>query len=152
MDNNQSLNRKERLKSYNKALETWDTPRLVDASSISFDEVCTDLIITNSIDNNVNKPITARIFNSQESINIGKILIPNQFRETNTQEQFINNCKRFRNEFDTLLFMNNDSDFTDFGFKEIGSNERTLQGHIIEIPVWILTVLKMYLNPKALSL
>lgn len=125
MENNKNLNSEERLKGYNKALEIWDKRRLLDENSISFDEVCADLIITNSINNYANEPVSARIFNSQESINIGLILIPNQFDETNTQEEFINNFKRFRNQFDTILFINNDSNFTDLGFKEIVPNDRT---------------------------
>lgn len=123
MENNQKLNRKGRLKAHNEALEAWHKRSLLDVNSIPFDEVCADLIITNPNNNNANEPRCARIFNNQESINIGLFLIPDQFDETNTQEQFINNLKRFRNQFDTILFMNNDSNFSDFDFKEIVSNE-----------------------------
>lgn len=124
MDNNQTQI-KERLKAYNKDLADWNKRRLLDVNSIPFNEVCADLIITNSINNNANEPVSLRIFNSQESINIGMILIPDQFDETNTHEQFINNFKRIRNQFDTILFMNNDSNFSDLGFKEIISNDGT---------------------------
>lgn len=123
MDSNKILNSKETLKAYIKALEDWNKRNLIEVNSVPIDEDFIDLIVTNSMNNNVNNPIHATIFNNQESITIGLILIPSQFDEKNTQEQFIAKFESVRDQFDVLLFMNKDSNFTDFGFKEIVSND-----------------------------
>jgi cell division protein FtsZ len=124
MDNIRNENRRAKLKAYNLALETWEKRKLLDVNSLPFDKVCADLIITNSIKNKTNEPMLATIFNNEESTNIALFLIPNQFDERNTQEQFIADFESFRYQFDALLLMNKDSNFTDFGFKEIISNDK----------------------------
>lgn len=121
--NYQKLEATERIEAYNKAQNTWKKRKLQDANSIVFDKNCVDLIITNSINNNVNEPILITIINSQESINIGLFLIPNQFDERNTQEKFIADFESVRDQFNALLLMSKDSNFSDFGFKEIVSND-----------------------------
>lgn len=123
MNNDQILNREERLKEYNKAQEAWEKRKLLDVNSLPFDKVCADLIIRNSINNKANEPILATIFNNEESITVGLFMIPNQFDERNTQEQFIADFESVRDQFDALLLMNKDSNFNDFGFKEIVSDD-----------------------------
>lgn len=123
MRKNQITDAKERLKAYNKAQEAWEKRKLLDVNLLPFNEVCVDLIVANSNNNKANEPISVRIFNNQESINIGCLVIPNQFDEINTQEQFIADFESIRDQFDAMLLMNKKSNFTDFGFKKISSND-----------------------------
>ena len=51
--------------------------------------------------------------------------IPNQFDEINTQEEFVTNFQSFRNLFDALLFKSTDAHFSDFGFKEMMSDDKS---------------------------
>jgi cell division GTPase FtsZ len=92
-------------------------------NTIPFDKDCADLVITNSISSK-NEPIQIKIFNNQESINIGLFLIPDEFDKENSEAQIIHNYQSFRNQFDALLLMNKDSNFTHLGFKEIISNDK----------------------------
>jgi cell division GTPase FtsZ len=125
MKNNQILDFKEKLEIYNTTLETWKKRKLNDINLIPFDAACTDLIILNSSGNKPNFPTAITIFNNSERISIGLIHIPNQFDEINTQEQFITNFQSFRNQFDALLFKSTDANFTDFGFKEMVSDNKS---------------------------
>lgn len=70
MENNQELEIKKRVKAYNKTIEDWNKRQLQDINAIPFDEVCTDLIITNSTTEKSNQPTAIQLFNSLESINI----------------------------------------------------------------------------------
>jgi cell division GTPase FtsZ len=126
MKDNQTRAGKEKLNAYDIAFEAWKINRLLDINSIPFDEVCADLTITNSINNKAkaNEPIPATIFNNQESINIGLFVIPNQFDKANTQEHFMVDFQSVRGQFDALLLMSEDSNFIDFGFKKILSNDK----------------------------
>jgi cell division GTPase FtsZ len=125
MKNNQISDSKEKLEIYNTTLETWKKRKLSDINSIPFDAAYTDVIIPNSTSNAPHVPQAITIFNNKENISIGMIDIPNQFDEINTQEQFITNFQSFRNQFDTLLFKSTDANFSDFGFKEMVSNDET---------------------------
>lgn len=130
MEDNKALESKERVKQFNKKVDDWNDRQLLGLNSIPFDEVCTDLIIPNSISNAPNVPTAITIFNNNESISIGLIDIPNHFDNTNTQEKFTANFQSFRNQFDTLLFRCPDANFTDFGFKEmVSSNEPSAITH-----------------------
>lgn len=113
----------ERIKAYNKELDTWEKRKKQEVNSIVFDEHCLDLMIANSPNRKINEPILATFFNSQESIKVGLFLMPNQFDVRNIQDQFIADFESIRDQFDALLFMNKDSSFSDFGFKEIVSND-----------------------------
>ncbi|SHG72821.1 hypothetical protein SAMN05444372_10965 [Flavobacterium micromati] len=124
MKNNQIAQAKEQLKAYKKAQEEWEKRKLVDVNSLSFDNDCADLIITNSFTYKANEPLQIRVFNNKESINIGCLIIPNQFEETNTKEQFTADYKSIGNHFDALLLMTPNSNFTDLGFKKMVSNDK----------------------------
>lgn len=113
---------KKRVTAYDKAQEEWGQRKLIDVNSLPFDEVCADLIVKNSDNKKVNEVMRIRIFNNQESLNIGCLFIPNQFKELDTQEQFIVNIESIRDHFDSLLLMSTDSNFIDFGFKKILTN------------------------------
>lgn len=113
----------ERIKTYNKELETWKKRKSQDVNSIVFDEHCADLMIANSPNRKISEPILVTFFNSQDSIKVGLFLVPYQFDDTNTQDQFIADFESVRDQFDSLLFMYNDSNFSHFGFKEIASND-----------------------------
>lgn len=121
----------EEIKAYNTAQSTWGK-RNYDGvlHSTNYEEYFPDLIITNSTSNKAIDPIIATIFDSQETLTIGVFIIPKQFDETNTQEQFIDNFENFRHQYDAILLMTEDSNFTDFGFKEIIPNsENTAMTH-----------------------
>lgn len=113
----------ERIKTYNKELETLKKRKSQDLNSIVFDEHCADLMIANSPNRKISEPILVTFFNSQDSIKVGLFLVPYQFDDTNTQDQFIADFESVRGQFDCLLFMYNDSNFSHFGFKEIASND-----------------------------
>jgi len=125
MKNNQTSDSKEELDIYNTALETWKKRKSIDIHSIPFDAACTDLIIPISTSDTLNIPTAITIFNSNENISIGMIDIPNQFDEINTQVEFVTNFQSFRNLFDALLFKSTDANFSDFGFKEMMSDDKS---------------------------
>lgn len=116
---------KERIKEHNKAIEQWDNCQFLNIQSISFDEVCSDLVVPISEKHNSNIALPIRLFNCKESINIGLIRIPSQFNEDITQQQFITDNKNACNLFDALLFMDEDSNFSNLGFKEISNYDNT---------------------------
>ena len=123
MEDKRMNERKKRLKKFNQDWEAAEKRKLIDVNYLPFEEDCADLIITKLNSDNVNEPLLAKIFNNQKSITIGCFVIPNQFDEINTQEQFIADYESIRDQFDALLLMSSDSNFTDFGFKELFSND-----------------------------
>ncbi|WP_366187217.1 hypothetical protein [Flavobacterium ovatum] len=122
MKNTQTAQAKARFEAFNKAQEKWEKGKLIDINSLPFDADCADLFVEKT----ANKIISMRIFNSQESLTIGCLVVPNQFDNTNKREQFIAEMEAVRNQYKTLLLISEDSNFGDFGFKEIPSGDATI--------------------------
>ncbi|NRS87456.1 cell division GTPase FtsZ [Flavobacterium sp. 7E] len=121
MKNTQKTETKAKLEAFNKAQEKVEKHKLIDTNSLPFDSDCAELIVENT----AHKIISIRIFNSLESLTIGCLVVPNKFENTNKRKQFIAEMEAVRNQYKTLLLISEDSNFTDFGFKEMPSSDAT---------------------------
>lgn len=107
----------------NKAQAIWEKCKLQEVNPIDLDNQSLTLIIENSCINQTKEVVNSVFIKNQESISVGIFSTPTQFDQTYSEGQFVSDFESVRNQFDALLLINKNADFTDFGFQEMISND-----------------------------
>ncbi|MCW2119783.1 cell division GTPase FtsZ [Flavobacterium sp. 7A] len=104
-----------RLEAFKKVQEKWEQRTLIDSHLIPADAINSHLIIQHATD----KVFSIRIFNNQESLNLGCLVVPEQFDLINTEALFLAEIENSKSQFDSLILICAKATFSDIGFNEI---------------------------------
>ncbi|AWG21650.1 hypothetical protein FFWV33_08930 [Flavobacterium faecale] len=104
-----------RLEAFKKVQEKWEQRTLIDSNLIPADAIDSHLIIEHATD----KVFLIRIFNNQESLNLGCLVVPEHFDLINPEALFLAEIENSKSQFESLILMSTEATFSDIGFNEI---------------------------------
>ena len=103
------------LEAFKKAQKKWEQRTLINSNLIPANAINSHLIIEHATD----IAFSVRIFNNQESLNLGCLVVPEHFDLINTEALFLADIENSKSQFDSLILMSAKATFSDIGFNEI---------------------------------